>query len=229
VREFRSARKVRLGDVTASGRLRLDALARYLQDVASDDGVDAGLTGGRWVVRRIELQLTRLPGFEDEVELVTSCSGVGSRWAQRRTVMSGPRADVDSNTIWVHLDERGRPAPLDPRFPSIWGEGLPHVSARLTLPAAPAGIEARPWPLRISDVDVLGHVNNAIALVAVEEELVRHFPGRRLTLLEAEYRDPLDPDDDVELASSVTVDELSVFLFSGEARQFSARVRASPR
>ena len=42
---------MRLGDVDPSGRLRLDAIARYLQDVASDDAADAGLDTG-WVARR---------------------------------------------------------------------------------------------------------------------------------------------------------------------------------
>ena len=36
---------MRLADVTPGGRLRLDALARYLQDVAGDDVDDAGITG----------------------------------------------------------------------------------------------------------------------------------------------------------------------------------------
>ncbi|MFM2113860.1 MAG: hypothetical protein RL643_818, partial [Actinomycetota bacterium] len=31
---------MRLGDVTPKGRLRLDATARYLQDIATDDALD---------------------------------------------------------------------------------------------------------------------------------------------------------------------------------------------
>ena len=30
-----------------------------------------------------------------------------------------------------------------------------------------------PWPLRTTDLDLLGHVNNAIALAAVEDSLIR--------------------------------------------------------
>ena len=36
-RRFTGERKVRLGDVGRSGRLRLDALTRYTQDVSDDD------------------------------------------------------------------------------------------------------------------------------------------------------------------------------------------------
>ncbi len=40
-RTFTGTARVRLGDVTPKGRMRLDAVARYLQDVANDDAVDA--------------------------------------------------------------------------------------------------------------------------------------------------------------------------------------------
>jgi acyl-ACP thioesterase len=42
-RVFTVSRVVRSTDVTPDGRLRLDALARYLQEAAEDDVADAGL------------------------------------------------------------------------------------------------------------------------------------------------------------------------------------------
>ena len=218
---------MRLGDVSASGRLRLDALARYLQDVAWDDVADAGVVESRWVVRRVALRLTRLPRFGDEVDVVTSCSGAGSRWAERRTVVTGANADVESVAIWVHLDDRGRPQPLDPRFASIWGD-VPKVSARLRLPGPPPGAEVRPWQLRASDVDVLGHLNNAIAFAAVEDELARRAAGRRLLDAEVEYRDAIDPDDAVSVAAVHGAGDLDVWLLVDGASRFAARVGLGP-
>src|SRR3954468_7706210 len=85
-RTFTATRLARLGDVSPAGRLRLDALARYLQDVANDDAVDAGLEGAlAWVVRRIAVEVVDAPRFGDVVELTTFCSGYGSRFAERRT------------------------------------------------------------------------------------------------------------------------------------------------
>ena len=40
---FETSRLVRLGDADEHGRLRLDALARHLQDVATDHSVDSGM------------------------------------------------------------------------------------------------------------------------------------------------------------------------------------------
>ena len=52
-RRYTSTRRVRLGDVTPKVRLRLDALARFLQDVGNDDIADAGGDVEEpWVARR---------------------------------------------------------------------------------------------------------------------------------------------------------------------------------
>ena len=52
-RTFTAERLVRFGDLSRGGRLRFDALARYLQDVSGDDTADAGLVDDiAWVVRR---------------------------------------------------------------------------------------------------------------------------------------------------------------------------------
>src|SRR6478672_9106154 len=85
-RRFVGHRTVRLADASPAGRLRLDAVARHLQDVADDDARDAGLgQDGTWVVRRTVVEVHRAPVFREALELTTFCSGVGSRWAERRT------------------------------------------------------------------------------------------------------------------------------------------------
>lgn len=59
-RRFSAERTVRLGDVDPLGELRLDAVARYLQDVAGDDAVDSGLSNAvGWVVRRTMIRIDR--------------------------------------------------------------------------------------------------------------------------------------------------------------------------
>jgi hypothetical protein len=88
-RRFHAERKVRLGDVDPSGQLRLDATARYLQDIASDDAVDAELDGAwGWVVRRSMFDV-RQPAVLDEVVAVTTyCTGLGRSWAERTTILA---------------------------------------------------------------------------------------------------------------------------------------------
>ncbi len=182
-RVYSSRRRVHLGDVDGSARLRLEALARYLQDVATDDADDAQLSErkGVWVVRSVDAVLRGRPWYHDRVDLATFCSGSGPRWAERRTTLRGARGDViEVVALWVFVDrERGRPLPLDDDFFAIYGEaaGGRKVRGRLRHDRPSVGVEPRPWSLRESDFDVLGHVNNARYLEAVEDELATRLPG----------------------------------------------------
>ncbi len=187
----RTERPVRLADVSPRGRLRLDALARYLQDVAGDDA-DEGRDDDRvegpgdttWVVRRTMVRYEQAPVFRERLVLRTWCAGFGSRWAERRTSLDGHRgARVEAVSLWVHVDlASGRPARLPPAFHERWAgaTGGRRVSARLSLPdRPPAGATRMPWPLRVTDFDVLDHVNNAAYWEPVEEVLAtRHLGGR---------------------------------------------------
>src|SRR5205085_7359397 len=85
-RVFRESRRAALGDCAPSGRMRLDAIARWLQDVAFNDVDDAGVADHAvWVVRRARLRIARFPRLGERAELGTFCSGVGRAWAERRT------------------------------------------------------------------------------------------------------------------------------------------------
>ena len=196
-RVYRSEHRVRLGDVRADGRLRLDAFARYLQDIANDDGLDAGVEGiERWVLRRMIVATGEGPRFTDVVGLATWCSGVGSRWAERRTSMDG---GYEAAALWVAVDPYGRPVRVPPAFDEVWAEsaGGRKVSARLSHPDPPEDAPSSRWPLRRTDVDLLGHVNNAAYWEPVEEHLadVAARPGR----WEIEFRSEVPPAAEVDV------------------------------
>lgn len=229
-RRFAARRRVRLGDVNGANRLRLDAIARYLQDVASDDVDDVAdpRVDGAWVLRRTALSLGDLPRYRDDVELVTFCSGTGSRWAERRTSLAvGGRSVAEAVAIWVYVDRTGRPAQLGEWFLQHYGEAAAgrKVSGRLFLPAPPANARSRPWPIRATDFDLLRHVNNAAYWYAVEDEMARLAPGCVPLTAQLEHRDAVESDDQVELRSSVEGDTLTVWLTTGGEARSTAQVR----
>jgi len=184
---------VRLGDVSPRGRLRLDAVARYLQDLSSDDAADLALPDPEaWVVRRTVIEVRSFPRYLERLELATWCSGTGSHWAERRVSVAGADGgSVDAATIWIHMDmERGRPSRIPEGFEAIYGEARAGrtVKARLEHPDPPEDLVAAPWPLRFTDFDVLDHVNNAAYWEAVEEVLASRRDLRAPLRAEVEHR-----------------------------------------
>ncbi len=200
-RTYRAPVTVRLGDVSPRGRLRLDGVARLLQDVATDDAADgAPEADARWVVRRTSIAVDAWPRHREAVTLTTWCAGWGRRWALRRTDLDGADGGrVRAESLWIHVDgATGRPAPLDDVFFSVWGGDVPDtaVSARRRLPDVAVGT-SEPWPLRFGDFDALAHVNNAAYWLPVEEHLAARKDLTPALEAEIEYREGVVRGDEV--------------------------------
>jgi acyl-ACP thioesterase len=208
----------------------LDALARWLQDVAYADVEDAGLASAAvWVVRRARMHVKRFPRFGSRFVLATFCSGLGRMWDERRTTITRVGAedtDVEAVSLWVHLDpEARRPTPLTEHELTTYGDAAAgrRVTARLRHPP-PAGIEKRfTWRFRATECDLAAHINNAAYWQPLEEEIlgcgapgtdgdgsaVDALPGGAVfgsadpeTLdVEIEYRTPAQPGEKVILCN----------------------------
>ncbi len=229
-RVFETNRRVRLGDASPGGRLRFDALVRYLQDVSDDDTRDAGfIAAAGWVVRRTVIEVRRFPVYLEAMTCRTWCSGTGSRWAERRIRIHGEHGGaIDSATLWVHVDPAtGRPTALPPEFHELYGPatGGRTVRANLRHTTTPDEVGHRwNWTPRFCDYDVLGHVNNSNYWTVVEEELARRRDIRAPLRAELEHRDALGPGAVAEVA--VVDDErgLRVWMSEGGAVRASATV-----
>ena len=229
-RVFAVSRVVRGAEVTPGGRLRFDALARYLQDVAEDDLADAGWREPcDWLVRRVAVVIRGYPAHGERLRLRTFCSATGPRWAERTTTVTRSGKDLmQASAVWVAVRRAdGRPAPLGTAFQRVYGTaaGGRTVSARLSHPGPAGPAAGRAWPLRASDFDTAGHVNNAIAWAAVEDVLagLDWLPASA----ELEYHRPILPGHDVRLAASRTRDQLSCWLLDGARQLASARLTAA--
>jgi acyl-ACP thioesterase len=210
-RVFTEVARPGLADCAPSGRVRLDALARFTQDIAYADAVDAGLSEtARWVVRRTRMRVGRFPRFGQRLELATFCSGLGRMWAERRTSIVGEGEDageVEVVSLWVHLDPvSGRPTPLREDELAMWGETAAgrRVTARLHHPGpeattdgsgtSPDATDAIPWRFRVTECDLAGHINNAAYFQPLEEELLQDRDPSSIDV-EIEYRSPAQPGD----------------------------------
>ena len=184
-RLYRDRVRVGIADADPERRCRLDAIARWLQDVAYADLADAGLEGaGEWVVRRNRIVVEQFPRFFEELSLETWCSGTRKICAERRTTLHGESgARAEAVTLWVNLDsETGVPRRLDESFHEVFGPSAEggRVQVALTHPPAPVSEPRETWSFRAADLDPAGHVNNAVVWEVLEQELVGSEPVERI-------------------------------------------------
>ena len=220
-----------LADVDPRGRVRLDALARLLQDVAIDDVEEtgwgmpehSGSCGGSGST--CSSRSSRTARWSSS----TWCSGLAAIAAGRRWSLTGDgggRAEVDS--VWIHLGPDQRPARIE-GF-GVYGEatGGRRVSTKLELPDPPADAPCVPWPLRATDIDLHGHLNNAIYWQAVEHVLASSAvdpatAARRGARLPRADR----PGDEIELVTAVDGRALLVGFRAPDGLRAVARVDGS--
>ena len=217
-------------DCAPSGRIRLDALARWLQDVAYADVVDAEVAERAvWVVRRTRILVRNFPRFSESYRLSTFCSGLGRMWAERRTSVTrngGSESDIEAVALWVHLDPLSwRPVRFTEEEAALYGASVNgrRVTARLRHPQPEAVEERSSWLFRATELDIAGHINNSAYWQPLEEELLAgpepdrvdaeiEFrtpaqPGKKLLLRKGRHRWIVDPDG--ETHASIMVAEPS--------------------
>jgi acyl-ACP thioesterase len=213
-----------IADADGSGRCRLDAMGRWLQDIAYADLVDAGFEGrGAWIVRRTRIRVEAFPRFGEEISLRTYCSGIGRFSAERRTSITGERGAVEAVALWVCLDPaRGRPMRFPPDFTAVYEESARgrDANVRLRHPDPPGDAQRSPWFFRASEMDPAGHINNSHYWTPLEEELAEG-PEPEGIDAEIEYRDPA-------LAGEVALlrDGSSMWIASTESAVHASIVRA---
>ncbi len=201
---FTADYRVRTGDIDQEMRVRLDGLARYLQDVANDNiaVTDFADSDPFWIIRRTVIDVIEPLTWPSDFQVERWCGALSTRWTDMRVTLRGtaqtnrfnpePRPDglVETNAFWINMTESGMPARIsDTAMDTLtkmtdehrlrWKAMNPGVAPD------PADVELpdREHVLRSTDFDPYRHLNNAAYFAAVEDELVDH-----LDLLEGPHR-----------------------------------------
>lgn len=211
--------RARFDECGPDGLVRSSTLLRYAQDLAWIHSDRVGFTrewyadrGLAWVVRAAELAILAPLPLGETISLATQVVGFRRVWARRRT--EGRLAD-GSLALWCHTDwvildtARGLPGRFPPEFLARFDVPPdPFEPGRVTLPPAPgdAGHVHRSR-VRPSDIDPMGHVNNAAYLDFLEEALLEEGgPPAALTAalprrFRIEYVQPAAPGADLASAT----------------------------
>lgn len=176
-RVFTTQRRIRANDVDTERRLRLDGVARYLQDIAFDDLRDTGFAEVHpfWVLRRTVVDVLRPARFDEEVRLRSWASGFDARWCNKRVTVDGHEgALLETEGFWINVDAvTGMPAQLSDDFLTLFPEAArgERLQWRRWLREHPPAGPRSAFPLRATDFDWFSHVNNAVYWHVVEEHL----------------------------------------------------------
>ncbi|MFN8621021.1 MAG: thioesterase [Chloroflexota bacterium] len=197
--------RVRFDEAGADGHARVSTLVRYIQDLAWQHSDAVGfdrpwyaVRGLGWLVRGQELEVLRDAWYGEQLTLTTQVIGWRRMWARRRCEVA--REDgtplVRAHIDWVLLDvTAGRPVRIPKEIEAFAPEAAAFTPVRVDLPEAPPDATRVPTGVRASDVDPLGHLNNAGYLDLLEEALLTATGTglRAPTTLRLEYLQPATP------------------------------------
>ncbi|EGD54322.1 acyl-[acyl-carrier-protein] thioesterase [Gordonia neofelifaecis] len=233
---FTADYRVRTGDIDQDMRVRLDGIARFLQDVANDNiaVLPFAETDPFWIIRRTVIDVLEPITWPSDFEVERWCGALSTRWTNMRVrikATSGtnrfnpePRPDglVETEAFWINMTEQGMPA----RISDLAMETLTAMTDEHRLKwkamnpgTAPApedlDLPDREHVLRITDFDPFKHLNNAAYFEAVEDELVDHAdlldrPHRAII----EYLRPITPGTRVVVRRQRLDDALLVWLMT---------------
>lgn len=170
---FEQTYRVRYDECNLYGLVTPVAVLRYLQDIAALDAVQSTLIGtGDWVARRTIMEFHAPIPARAHLRLQTYPLGFTkvTAWRGYDLLLAGdagnePQLAVKARTLWVYLDARGRPTRIPPDMLTIWmppGTTLVLPPDEETWPTFPAQPQFETnAPVRFSDLDVMGHMNNA--------------------------------------------------------------------
>jgi len=171
---------LRVGDIDATARLRLDAACRHIQDIGQDQLRELGFqeTHPLWIVRRTMIDLIRPIEFQDMLRMRRWCSGTSNRWCEMRVRIDGKRNRglIESEAFWININrETQGPA----RIADDFIEGLRKTTevdrlrwkGYLTPGSRDTADQIREFPIRFTDIDLFDHVNNSVYWSVVEDYL----------------------------------------------------------
>lgn len=244
---FEARYRVRTGDVDQDMRVRLDSIARYLQDIANDniEATDLVSTDPFWIVRRTIVDVIRPFSWPATVTAQRWCGALSTRWTNMRVRLtaehetnlfnpeSRPDGLIETEAFWILVNDKGIPTRLsDDTFTMLTAMTTEHRLRwkAMNLEKAPAaGSEPdREHVLRATDYDPFKHLNNAAYLAVVEDEVLAHpelidGPHRMIV----EYLRPIEPGARLTIRRLREDDRLTLWLLLHDPDGDHTRVAAT--
>ena len=220
--------RIRTYECGVDGRIKVFSLMQYLQEIAALHAEQLGLgfdklseMNGYWVLSNIKIEISRLPGREDEIALRTWPSGYSRTIATREFVGKDQNGSelFRAGSEWMVLNKQTNRLKnlfrLDLNLPKTGVQALPDELKRLE----PKNEYNKVGQVLVpySAIDLNGHVNNTEYVRWGIDALRRTFePNKNFCCVQATY-----------LSEVFEGDELDMLVSSGASGQFGVLGRKS--
>ncbi|OBK10691.1 acyl-[acyl-carrier-protein] thioesterase [Mycobacterium asiaticum] len=199
---------LRVGDIDRTGRLRLDAACRHIQDIGQDQLREMGFeeTHPLWIVRRTMVDFIRPIEFQDMLRCRRWCSGTSNRWCEMRVRVDGRKGGlIESEAFWININ---RETQMPSRIADDFLAGLHKTTSvdRLRWKGylkpgnRDDAAEIHEFPVRVTDIDLFDHMNNSVYWSVVEDYLASHAE-----LLDAPLRVTIEHEAPVALGDKLEI------------------------
>lgn len=228
--------RVRSYETDPGGHASIQTICNYLQEAAGNHAGEMGVAVDQltrrnmtWVLARLRVEMEHYPAWRDEVTVETWPSGNDGLYATREFVATGAAGCVArASSTWLMIDfERRRPIRIPDFVASIELPDRPRPIAEMParLPDLPAAIQSMQHPVRYSEIDLNGHVNNVRYVEWSVEALSAVFvETHRLAALDVHFRGEANYGDNVVIeAGEVEALIYSHLVRSGDREMARAR------
>lgn len=202
---YRTGWRLATTDIDEQMRLRLDGVARYIQEVGAEHLAHAQLAEvhPHWIVLRTVIDVIEPIELPNQITFHRWCSALSTRWCNMRVRLDGSEGGrIDTEGFWlcVNKDTLTPSRLADDCFMRFASTTDDHrLRWRPWLTEQPRNATHTPFPLRRTDIDLFEHVNNTIYWHGVHE-IISQVPD-----LTAPYRAVLEYRSPIKFGESVTI------------------------
>ncbi|MGW2663403.1 acyl-[acyl-carrier-protein] thioesterase [Nocardia tengchongensis] len=173
---FDVTRRLSTVDMDENRYLRIDGIARHLQDAGVDHLAHTGALESHphWIVRRTVIDVLRPITWPTRLRVRRWCSGVSPRWCTMRVRIDseGDGGLIETEGFWIHMNKKTMsPSRLADEFFELMSTTTDdhrlHWRQWLDAPLPPT--DGTPYPLRRTDTDHFRHITNTAYWHAVHE------------------------------------------------------------
>jgi len=227
-------------DIDEHMRLRLDGVARYIQEAGAEHLADAELAEvhPHWIVLRTVIDVLKPIELPSEITFRRWCAALSTRWCNMRVQLDGADGGrIETEGFWLCVNKDtltpsrlsddciGRFGTTTDNHRLKWRPWLTEPVADGTDVGAEDVVET-PFPLRRTDIDAFEHVNNTIYWHGVHEILgqvpdIESGPHRAVL----EYRSPIKFGEAVTIRSARLGDTVRMQFVVGEDVRAAALLR----